>query len=155
MSCSTSGILHYIVRLLLPQCSAARTAFIHTPRLCRLKSSSLHAAGHLEDKEKDASSGDDEAEFAWLPVNALRPFADGKQEGIGNSSQDPTLQVGALETSFGGDACSFHVLQVSVGSSSRSPCTPKLQGSREHTEGKSVVSAATPDLGTLSPRRSA
>ena len=39
------------------------------------------------------SSGDDEAEFAWLPVNALRPFAEGKQEGIGASSADPTLQV--------------------------------------------------------------
>lgn len=49
--------------------------------------------GHPEEKDRDASSGDDEAEFAWLPVNALRPFAEGKQEGIGSSSTDPTLQV--------------------------------------------------------------
>lgn len=51
--------------------------------------------GHGEDKDKDVGSGDDEAEFAWLPVNALKTFGEGKKDGIAveAAAKDPTLQV--------------------------------------------------------------
>lgn len=51
-----------------------------------------YCAGHGEDKEGGA---DDEAEFAWLPVNALKTFAEGKRDGIADAAaaKDATLRV--------------------------------------------------------------
>lgn len=76
--------------------SGARVcALAHGFRPQRLAPQCWGGAGHGEERDRDPGSGDDEAEFAWLPVNALKTFGEGKRDGIAvnAAAKDPSLQV--------------------------------------------------------------